>query len=822
MGIIKRFLTGFLLTSSLLIGLCNADFIVNPFTGKMDYYEGFTSTFTSLSTSKIIARDVTGLQLVDKDDVLGIFIEDGGQVGVGTDSPTQALDVAGIVQGQQLYAEGNAPMLELKDAEPGNDDYRLYADGDGLRIDQYVNDTTWTNRLFFKGSNGYIGIGNLSTPSASLEILSTKAILKKSAATTFVHWRLENPSSTGKTGIELVRETDYKWQLKADGFTNDFRIRDEQNSVNPFIIEENTANNMLYLDSTGNIGVGTSVPTEKLDVIGAIQASTTVYADVVDCNDIYVSSIHAKSPDIGLNGYFNFYSTHVVSSPLPGYLWRDENGLLKYRKNSTETMEVSNYPANIVYVNTLDDLPAPNENFEIQLSGKTYDFNSNILISSYTIVLPSAASCDFKNFFYIYTGTKNVIKANLTAPVFQTLINGVIQAVESTSDVFDITASGAGTFSSFIVDTVGIDSLDGVNPSCNNIGVISNVIFAGRTLSFRNFLGNGLELRNIIKSDIQTMESDALTGITGNILFIASGTTSGVMQIKGYSAVIDTNQYAVNFNSNTVFSSGATYSDSVPEYEGSATKDNIFYPGSYNNTSIGFKFSGNKDIPDSAVSAEIEVINQITIDNPATSAHMLISTNTWVSTALERVEINGGSNENIKYIGLEDITLYLETICNIQPSLGAAKNFTISLYNICSISKTVTFDNTTDTVTRANHGLSDGDTLHFDNTGGALPTGLRSDIVYYSTTTTTNTFQIAYTSGGSPIDFTSDGSGTNFYFDTTRIGKTPTTINTSSAIDMRAVAQSVFETNEKIGVVITNDSDSTTDILVNRTYLLVR
>lgn len=68
-----------------------------------------------------------------------------------------------------------------------------------------------------------------------------------------------------------------------------------------------------------------------------------------------------------------------------------------------------------------------------------------------------------------------------------------------------------------------------------------------------------------------------------------------------------------------------------------------------------------------------------------------------------------------------------------------------------------------DTITISNHGFSNGDMVMFNNTGGALPTGLTADVAYYVVSTATSTFKVSATTGGSAIDITAAaGGGTHF------------------------------------------------------------
>lgn len=59
-------------------------------------------------------------------------------------------------------------------------------------------------------------------------------------------------------------------------------------------------------------------------------------------------------------------------------------------------------------------------------------------------------------------------------------------------------------------------------------------------------------------------------------------------------------------------------------------------------------------------------------------------------------------------------------------------------------------------ITVAAHGLSVGDIVAF-STGGGLPSGLTTTAVYYVVSTTTNTFRVSLTSGGSPVSLGTTG-----------------------------------------------------------------
>lgn len=68
----------------------------------------------------------------------------------------------------------------------------------------------------------------------------------------------------------------------------------------------------------------------------------------------------------------------------------------------------------------------------------------------------------------------------------------------------------------------------------------------------------------------------------------------------------------------------------------------------------------------------------------------------------------------------------------------------------------------TDLVTSAGHGLQNGDVLQL-TTATTLPAGLALVTDYYVIETTTNTFQLSATKGGSAVNITDTGTGTHTY-----------------------------------------------------------
>jgi len=76
-----------------------------------------------------------------------------------------------------------------------------------------------------------------------------------------------------------------------------------------------------------------------------------------------------------------------------------------------------------------------------------------------------------------------------------------------------------------------------------------------------------------------------------------------------------------------------------------------------------------------------------------------------------------------------------------------------------------TADESTEIFTLSSHGKSNGNVVHVDTDGGTLPAGLSTLTKYYIITSTTNTYQLSLTLGGSAVNITTNGSGTLRLFD---------------------------------------------------------
>jgi hypothetical protein len=212
-------------------------------------------------------------------------ITEGGNVGIGTTSPTSKLSIqnAGssdsILMNFAMTNGSNAATFRTDD----NVIFGIHSQNSG---DIYIKDTS-DNVLFYGKNGGNVGIGT-TNPSALLHLSSTSPLLK-----------LTNTSAgAGAGSIQFYSGSTQIWNL---GTHTDNDL---------YLYNNTTATYNVWVDNNnGNVGIGTSSPGYKLDVSGIINAVSTPgsYGTLIRIRDT-VSS-----------GTESFAGVHFTSSPGTDY-----------------------------------------------------------------------------------------------------------------------------------------------------------------------------------------------------------------------------------------------------------------------------------------------------------------------------------------------------------------------------------------------------------------------------------------------------------------------------------------------------------------------
>jgi len=118
-----------------------------------------------------------------------------------------------------------------------------------------------------------LGVGT-DAPTKDLDIYDTQAQL------------LVESSGTSNTDV-ILRNTVGNWKFRLNG-AGDFVFRDEGNSVSPMMLQSGASDNSLFINSSGNVGIGTNSPSKDLHVSGdgAITGQAAVGTTIIASGDV--------------------------------------------------------------------------------------------------------------------------------------------------------------------------------------------------------------------------------------------------------------------------------------------------------------------------------------------------------------------------------------------------------------------------------------------------------------------------------------------------------------------------------------------------------
>jgi hypothetical protein len=209
-----------------------------------------------------------------------IYITNNGNVGIGTTSPGAKLHISGtetlggIINSSRIIVGGNGgdAMLHLMETTDGWN-IRHKASDNTLRFSNVLAGTDWVTFT----ENGNVGIG-ITSPTEKLDIVGNIRLsgnLLIGNGTSGDKIIIANNADTNKPKIRY-NDTNKKWEFTNDGTTwNDIGSGGGTPGGTNTQIQFNDNGtfggaNIYYDKITGNVGIGTTSPSEKFDVVGNI------------------------------------------------------------------------------------------------------------------------------------------------------------------------------------------------------------------------------------------------------------------------------------------------------------------------------------------------------------------------------------------------------------------------------------------------------------------------------------------------------------------------------------------------------------------------
>jgi uncharacterized protein YjbI with pentapeptide repeats len=382
-----------------------------------------------------------------------MYINGGGNVGIATIVPGEKLDVVGNIRSSDTII---APTFTGANLSVSN------TTTTNLRVTEFANisgqlqASNYTNTIgnIITTSTG-VGIGT-SSPNYTLDVKGETNIdgsLILRAGTTSYQGNSDNSNVTNTyitfTDAGEYSDTAYLRQIGStnqimlsldfhdDGSDAGFQIRDVKSLNDP-----DTITTRFIVNRGGNVGIATSNPSQKLDVIGNIRSSETVIASTFTGGNLYVSDT-IKSSDLLVKntasignivstGDISANNLNLTNSISAGNLYLSGNTInIKDFTISTDTFEnlrigdyklISNNYNDLMILNTnitYDFVNTSNPQFVygIPTSGNLFNFTQgntetpNIYISNEDVILPGVRS--------IVVKTQSFIKLTLQADLKQ-------------------------------------------------------------------------------------------------------------------------------------------------------------------------------------------------------------------------------------------------------------------------------------------------------------------------------------------------------------------------------------------------------------------
>ncbi len=186
--------------------------------------------------------------------VVGMTLKNGGNVGIGTTAPGAALDVVGTSSTGIKYVKSGSKDARISVGDPTKT-WSIASGWSGAGDFSIIEEGVAGDRLYIK-QGGNVGIGTTS-PTNPLDVVGSGAIRSTNTGGTPLY--LVNSDTGGKT-----------WSWISSGTTS------SGGAGNLIAYNSSDAQVGMLITPSGNVGIGTTAPSQKLDVSGNVRATSFI------------------------------------------------------------------------------------------------------------------------------------------------------------------------------------------------------------------------------------------------------------------------------------------------------------------------------------------------------------------------------------------------------------------------------------------------------------------------------------------------------------------------------------------------------------------
>ncbi len=178
-----------------------------------------------------------------------LHITSSGNVGIGNSTPTKKLDVAGSVKADTVFSNILSSNSPLSLQAPAG-----------------------TTRMYIDDLSGDVGLGT-TTPARNLHIFQD--------VNSSIGLRIDNPNVGGAAQERIDFGSSGLANISVFGASN--RMAIVNNRTSGAVEFEVGGTQRLFIGNSGNVGIGTTGPNKKLEVVGSVKADT-VFSNFLSSN----------------------------------------------------------------------------------------------------------------------------------------------------------------------------------------------------------------------------------------------------------------------------------------------------------------------------------------------------------------------------------------------------------------------------------------------------------------------------------------------------------------------------------------------------------